>query len=109
MTKLKFRTSYTVDAHVFADSPRDCALAFFAKYPNKLRCEVMRVEVDEENRINVSSMIGAKTWKATRKTVDALPAQGEGTRNAEAEAAEIAAMDQEARENDAARNSKSEG
>lgn len=76
MTTLNLRTRYTVDARVFADNPRDCAQAFFDKYPGKRQCEVMRVEADEADRISISSMIGAQTWKATRKTVDTLPVEG---------------------------------
>lgn len=110
MTNLKFRTRYTVDARVFADNPRDCARAFFAKYPGKRQCEVMRVECDDADRINVSSMIGAQCWKATRKTVDTLPgAETRGAAHPAAEAAEIAAMHEESLENDAERSAKSEG
>jgi hypothetical protein len=65
------------DAGVTAETPRKAALAFFERFPNKRKCDVVAGESEGgffSVRLSLVASGGAQTFKdVTKKTAAALP------------------------------------
>ena len=77
---MKAYKAYGTDGHVTADTPRNAALAFFAKYPSKRKCDVIEGTYDGLFFTITYGRRSEGKWPAswkdlTKKTANNLPEQ----------------------------------
>lgn len=75
---MKAFQAYAKESRVTRDTPRDAAIAFFEKYPNKRKCSVIEGETDGQFFTISYGRASEGNWPAswkdvTRKTALELP------------------------------------